>query len=135
MKNSRILLLLFSIVMVTTLHSCVDDDNAEPDLPGADRDKFVGSWLCRETITGATPTTFTITIQKYGAFDSLKVFNFNNLGSPYSVYWIVSGNSVTIPAQTVTQVDISGTGIFSNSKINLSYTSDTESVSAECTKQ
>ncbi|MBK8413208.1 MAG: hypothetical protein IPL22_01055 [Bacteroidetes bacterium] len=73
MRNSRILMMLLSIVMVTTLHSCVDDDNAEPDIPGADRDKFVGSWLCRETVSGATPTTFTITIQKYGSFDSLKV--------------------------------------------------------------
>lgn len=26
-------MMLLSIVMVTTLHSCVDDDNAEPDIP------------------------------------------------------------------------------------------------------
>jgi hypothetical protein len=131
-RFSQFILVAFASVV---FHACVDDNNAEPDLPGADRDKFVGNWLCKETITGTTPTTFTINIQKYGSNDSLVVYNFNNLGSPYYAYWIVSGNSVTIPAQTITQVDISGTGIFNNSKINLSYNSDGESVSAECTKQ
>ena len=134
MRNSRILMMLLSIVMVTTLHSCVDDDNAEPDIPGADRDKFVGSWLCRETVSGATPTTFTITIQKYGDDDTLRVYNFNNLGAQEYVIWLISGNSVTIPAQTITQIDLGGSGFYSNDKINLNYSSDGEQVSAVCSQ-
>jgi len=115
-------------------NACSDDNAADPNIPGSDRDKFVGDWLCKETVTGSTPTTFTITIQKHGTDDTLYVYNFNNIGAPFYAVWLVSTNSVTIPNQTISQVDLFGTGLFDNNKINLTYTSDTESVSALCTQ-
>ena len=118
-----------------SMSSCVDDSAAEPDIPGADRDKYVGTWLCKETYTGSAPTTFTISIQKHGSDDTLYVYNFNNLGMPFKTIWLVSGNSVTIPAQSVTQVSLSGSGFYSNDKINLNYTSDGDAVTAVCSKQ
>lgn len=112
--------------------ACTDDNGADPNIPGSDRDKFVGDWLCKETVAGNAPTTFTITIQKHGADDTLFVYNFNNIGAPFYAVWLVSENSVTIPAQTISQVDLSGSGIYGNNKINLTYTSDSDNVTALC---
>jgi hypothetical protein len=52
--------------------SCADE-SAEPELPGADRDKYVGSWLCKESVNGSQVAAFTINIQKVGQNDSVKV--------------------------------------------------------------
>ena len=122
------------LALISFLASCVDDDGADPNVPGSDRDKFVGSWLCKETVAGSTPNTFTITIQKFGDDDTLRVYNFNNLGAQEYVVWLVAGNSVTIPAQTITQIDIGGSGFYSNDKINLNYSSDGEQITAVCSQ-
>lgn len=104
------------------------------------RDKFTGSWLCKETITGSAPTTFTITISKVGSGDSLKISNFSNYGtSSPQTYAEVSGNSIVIPQQyiTTTAISVQGSGIYSNSggeKISLNYSTDGQSASAVCTK-
>jgi hypothetical protein len=132
MKNLKyFLLVLFG---ASVLSSCTDDDPADPNIPGSDRDKFTGSWLCRETLTGSAPVTFTINIQKHGTDDTLYVYNFNNLGSQNFAIWLISSNSVTIPSQSVTQIALSGSGFYSNNKINLNYISDGDSYTAECTK-
>ncbi|MGR6088404.1 MAG: hypothetical protein ACU4F9_09520 [Arcticibacter sp.] len=120
---------LVSIMMVT---SCAEE-SAEPDLPGADRDKYVGSWLCKESVNGTQVAAFTINIQKVGQNDSVKVFNFSNVGSGDYAIWLISGNSITIPAQTVAGVDFGGTGFYSSGDLDLNYTSDTETLSALCT--
>ncbi len=125
--------LLVIIGMLSFIASCAPDNSGDPNIPGSDRDKFEGNWLCKETISGSAPNTFTITISKHGNGDTLYVYNFNNLGSPSYAIWLVSGNSVTIPAQTITQVDILGSGIYNNDKINLNYSSDTDQISATCT--
>ena len=122
-------LLIVAVVAV----SCSDDNSSDPTVPGSDRDKFTGSWLCKETVSGNSPNTFTINIEKHGSDDTLYVYNFNNLGSANYAIWLVSSNSVTIPSQTVTQTDLLGSGFYSNDKITLNYTSDSESVSATCT--
>ena len=124
-------LLLVSLVL---LNGCTDDDSADPEIPGSDRDKFTGSWLCKETVTGNPPNTFTIDIQKHGADDTLFVYNFNNLGASNYVVWLISGNSVTIPFQNVTQIEITGSGLFNNGKINLNYSSDGDQVAAVCSQ-
>ena len=131
MKKIKNTLLLISLALFFS--ACADDNAGDPNIPGSDRDKFTGDWLCKETVTGSTPTTFTITIQKHGNDDTLYVYNFNNIGAPFYAVWLVSTNSVTIPAQTISQVDISGSGLYDNDKININYTSDGESVSATCT--
>jgi hypothetical protein len=120
---------LISMLMVT---SCAEE-SAEPDLPGADRDKYVGSWLCKESVNGNQVAAFTINIQKVGQNDSVKVFNFSNVGSGDYAIWLISGNSITIPAQTVAGVDFGGTGFYSSGDLDLNYTSDTETISALCT--
>jgi hypothetical protein len=125
---------IFILTMAAFFSACADDDGADPNIPGSDRDKFTGDWLCKETVAGGTPTTFTISIQKHGNDDTLYVYNFNNIGSPFYAVWLVSGNSVTIPNQTISQVVVSGSGLFNDNAINLTYNSDGESVSAKCTQ-
>ncbi len=124
----------FSIFVASMMmiSSCAEE-GAEPDLPGADRDKYVGSWLCKESVNGNQVAAFTINIQKVGQNDSVKVFNFSNVGSGDYATWLISGNSITIPAQTVAGVDFGGTGFYSSGDLDLNYTSDTETISALCT--
>ncbi|MBL0343606.1 MAG: hypothetical protein IPP71_23775 [Bacteroidetes bacterium] len=126
--------LLIVLGSITFLASCAEDSSFDPNIPGSDRDKFVGSWLCKETISGSAPNTFTITIAKHGEEDTLYVYNFNNLGAPDYAVWLVAGNSVVIPAQTITQVSIQGSGVYSNDKITLNYSSDGDQITASCTQ-
>lgn len=134
MKIRKLHSALILLSLATLLHSCTDEDPAEPNVPGSDRDKFVGTWICKETYSGQAPTTFSINIQKHGSDDTLYVYNFNNLGSPYFAVWLVSGNSVTIPSQSITSTLISGSGFYNNGKIDLTYSSDGDQVTAECTR-
>ena len=129
--NLKHILFLFSSVLI--LHSCTDDNNPDPNIPGSDRDKFLGNWLCKETVPGTSPVTFTINIQKHGVDDTVYVYNFNNLGSQDYAIWIISGNSITIPQQTIAQVDVGGSGFYTNDEINLTYSSDNDQVTALCT--
>ncbi len=126
---------IYFLAVAAFFSACADDNAADPNVPGSDRDKFVGDWLCKETVTGSpSSTTFTITIQKHGVEDTLYVYNFNNIGAPFYAIWLVSGNSVTIPNQTISQVDLVGSGFYDNDKINLNYSSDSDQVSAVCTQ-
>jgi hypothetical protein len=117
--------------------SCSDetvDPTADP------RDKFTGSWLCQETITGSPAQSFTITISKVGDGDSVKISNFSNYGtSSPQTYAEISGNSIVIPFQniTTTAIPVQGSGIYSTSggeKISMNYSTDGQSATAVCTK-
>jgi len=131
--SKRFSLVVFLFVAVA-FNACTDDNAADPDIPGSDRDKYTGNWLCKETVTGSASNTFTINIQKHGVYDTLYVYNFNNLGASYYAIWLISSNSITIPMQTITQVDLSGTGFYNSGKLNLSYSSDNDQVTALCTQ-
>lgn len=118
--------------IIIFISSCAKDDTSPAD-PGADRDKYVGSWSCKET-QGSTSTSFTVTIEKYGELDTLYVYNFDNLGANEKAMFIVNDNSVVIPTQDITSFTISGSGTFSNNKINLSYSVDSDQYTAVCSK-
>lgn len=133
MISGKIRQTLFLITIAIFFVACAEEDSADPNIPGSDRDKFTGDWLCQETVSGNPSTTFTITVQKHGSDDTLYVYNFNNIGSPFYAIWLVSGNSVTIPSQTVSQIDLSGSGFYNNSEVSLNYNSDGDAVSAVCT--
>ena len=134
MKSINLLPVILFITLAVLFHSCSSDDTAEPNIPGADRDKYVGSWICTETYSGQAPTSFTINVQKHGEDDTLYVYNFNNLGSPFYAIWLVSGNSVTIPSQNVSGFSISGSGFYVNEKINLTYNSGGYQITAVCSQ-
>ena len=112
--------------------SCAKDDQLEPG--GDERSKYTGTWNCKETVQGQASTTFSISVSISGNSDTLLVSNFNQLGNSTQTLWLISGNSITIPSQQVTSVVLSGFGLYSNSKMTLNYSSDAETVTAECTK-
>jgi hypothetical protein len=131
-------LLRYSGILITVsliFTSCAKDEDTTPSGPGSDRDKFLGTWLCSETLQNGPTTVFTIKIESQGSEDTIRISNFNNLGSPYAAIALVSGNSMVIPAQQITQVDIAGSGLFnSQGKILMNYTADTDTLSAVCSQ-
>ena len=131
MFNRRLILIFCS---VTLLFSCAKDDDTQPGGSSDDRQKFLGTWLCEETVTGGPTTTFTLEVESEGANDTIRLYNFNNLGDPFYAIGIVSGSSLVIPNQDITQVTIEGSGIYSSNKIFMNYTADSDSLSAECSR-
>lgn len=119
------------------LSSCTDE-TVDPSVDP--RDKFTGSWLCQETVTGSPAQSFTITISKVGSGDSVKISNFSNYGSTSpQTYAEIAGNSIVIPFQNITStgIPVQGSGLYSNNggeKINMNYSTDGESATAVCTK-
>jgi hypothetical protein len=129
-KHAAYALLLFGLFFMA---SCAEDV-PEPDVPGSDRDKYVGSWLCKEFVNGNQVSAFTIQIQKVGDFDSVRVYNFGNVGSNDYAIWLISGNSIVVPSQSVATINFSnGSGLYDNGDLDLSYISDGEAITALCT--
>ena len=131
-KTNKIL--IAGLLLIGLMTSCAKDDENQPSTPGSDRDKFVGTWLCSESISNGPTTVFTLNITKQGSADTIYIYNFNNLGSPFYAIGLVSGNSLVIPSQDITQVSILGTGIFTQDKIQMNYTADSDTLSATCSK-
>ena len=134
MKNLLRCLLLLPLLYFA---SCSEDNSSTPTIDA--RDKFTGSWSCKETISGTTQI-FSIQISKIGTDDSVNISNFSNYGSTADAIAFISGNSLTIPTQNigVTGIPVGGTGIYSSNgvtqKITMNYSSDGSSASAICTK-
>ena len=131
--------LLFSLSVITlAFFASCSEEGSEPQAPVDDRDKFTGTWLCTETLTGQQPTTFTIEINKAGD-DSIKIKNFSNYGDFTFAFGLVSESSLTIPQQNmgVTSIPVNGTGIYSSSnggKITMNYNVDGSTASANCVR-
>lgn len=130
---------VYITLLVTLLFiSCTKEEEDDPLNPSADsREKFTGSWLCSETINSSL-STFTIEFVNLGDADSVYIYNFANTGTSQKAVGLVSGNSLTIPNQTIgiTPVPVNGTGVLnsSNNKITLNYTYDGDAASATCTR-
>ena len=128
---------LLMILPLFYFSSCTEDNSSTPTID--DRDKFVGKWSCKETISGAFQI-FEIKISKIGAEDSINIENFSNYGTTADAIGLISGNSLTIPSQNigVSSVPVGGTGIYSGNgtseKITMNYSSDGSSATAICTK-
>jgi hypothetical protein len=134
MKKIPVTLCLLGVLLFS---SCAEEDTADPLTD--DREKFLGSWTCKETISGSV-MTFSVFITSFGESDSVRISNFSNYGNTAVALGLVSGNSLTIPAQEIgiTNIPVQGTGTYTNQggneKINLIYTSDGQSATAICTR-
>ncbi|MBS4014291.1 MAG: hypothetical protein KGZ97_11125 [Bacteroidetes bacterium] len=121
MKN---ILLIFGISLLFSLSSCeIEDVNA--------RNKFLGTWKVSELSSyyGPPPMTYNVNISASNDdVDEIIISNFFNMGSSEKVYAYVSGNSVTIPSQTICDdsITVSGSGSFrsSSNDISLSYSTN-----------
>lgn len=110
--------ILIALTAVVVLGACAPTDDPNYDK----RDDYTGNWLCQEN-SQLGPSSYTVSISKSGS-DSSAIFisNFYNLGSGKKAIAIVNGNSLTINAQLVDNLNVAGSGTLSGSQINLSYT-------------
>jgi hypothetical protein len=119
MKRNIYLFLLSSLFLV----GCADEGVIEPDVDP--KDKFLGTWAVKEEIVGQAEQNYTSTITEDAANTSrIKIGNIYNLGVATSINALVAGNSLDISAQTVTGINITGTGSYVGTSIILNYTAD-----------
>lgn len=120
MKKIVKLITLISSIAILMFSSCTPDDNSTGD----DRDRLTGSWTCKDSSksTGNVEPLYSVNITKAGDPDSIRIYNFYNLGGNTSIVALVSGTSIVIPTQTDDSYVMSGSGIYSNSSFNLNYT-------------
>ncbi len=125
-----------ALIAVTMLFiaSCSEDGTPTPDTDP--REKFLGTWNCKETI-GASNTTFQIDISKDASdADYIFIENFSGYGDSAIAHVEVLDNSIVIPAQNIgvgSTIPVQGTGVYNNDKINMTYTTDGNSATAVCT--
>ncbi len=123
MMNYRYLLVFTFIIL---LAGCAKDEDIAEDA----RDKFIGSWTCKETDQTGASSTFTVTFSKVGVADSMRIANFADLGNALV---IVNENTLVFPAQTIEGFNLTnGTGNYANQKITMTYKLDNETYTAEC---
>lgn len=123
--------LLKVLALSVFLFSACAKEN-DDDLTDA-RDKFTGSWNCKETDNTGASTSFTITFEKTGVADSMRITNFAQLGNNVKALVLVNDNALSFPNQTLDNFSLTnGTGNYSNQKITLTYKLDNESYTAEC---
>ncbi len=129
--------ILFSLLLVS---SCKKEEPT-PSTPADPRDQYVGSWTCNETSQLNGSTSFTIHINKSGSNSAqVLIENFYNLGFSNTAAVTVNSTSLTIPQQTYSGNQISGSGtLTSSTTISLTYTvfdgSNTDHCTASCVKQ
>ena len=131
-SNSKFAAVVFGIAIALT--SCKPENTGNIDV----RDDFTGNWLCNETSALHSTSNYTVTISKSTA-DSSKILlaNLYNLGNSFKTTATINGHSLSLPLQTVNNVNISGSGSLSGSTITIHFTandgSDTDDVTASLT--
>lgn len=112
MKLKNILLF---ILITSSLIACQpeDDDIATPATD------ITGIWTCSEASKEFGNTTYKVTVEKVSDSE-MKFINFYNLGTQHSAKVTVSGSSLTIPRQDISDQEISGDGTI-NGKTSLSF--------------
>lgn len=127
-----------AFLALSLLVGCADEDFDDPAVDP--REKFLGAWVCKETIGSSAPTTFTIFVTSFGSSDSIRMSNFSGYGNSAVALGLVSGSSLLIPSQQigVTNIPVQGSGTWSsqggNEKISMTYQTDGQSATAVCTR-
>lgn len=136
---------IYIIVLSAVLFSCAKDDTTNPNSPSNPttdaRDGFVANWNATEnSTTSSTPNGYAVSISKQTSVATgIIINNFYGL-TTYSVNATVSGNSFTIPYQSIKNNTNStigfaaGSGTLSTAtKINLTYTTTISGNRDSCT--
>lgn len=122
-------ILLATVLMGTLfLASCATDETEEPTPATTDaREKFHGNWTVAENSNDFGTSTYNCTITDSSV--SPYIFIAYLYGFNKKIYSSVSGNSITIPVQTIQGQNVSGNGTLVNAdQINLTYYVRTTSV-------
>jgi len=119
MKKHFFLFLLASLFLV----GCADEAIVEPDVDP--KDKFLGTWAVKEEIVGQAAQNYSSTITLDATNTSrIKIGNIYNLGAATNLNALVAGNSLNFTTQSITGINIAGTGSFVGTSIILDYTAD-----------
>lgn len=107
------------IIMVAFVAACNPDDDKDVD----QREKFLGSWTCTETSSqNPNPINFSVSFSKNELTENeMSLNNFYHLGFEEKTTVIVNFSNVSIPEQVVCNLNVSGSGAYNNSKVNLVY--------------
>lgn len=133
MKNLKIYFSITALSLVILSSCTIEDPNFD------ERDDFTGSWICSEQSTIYGNSNYNVNITKHST-DTTKILigNFYQLGSSHQASAIVSGNSFSIPNQTIDGNTVFGSGQLVGGNINLSYSvndgSATDNVTATYTQ-
>jgi hypothetical protein len=118
-KQHRFVLFLVVILLFSFAACEIDEDDPNADL----RDRFVGTWRFDESEVKSNLAFYNVSIA-YDPSNSSQVLltNFANVGNFHSAYGIVTEDRITIPAQTVASLTISGIGNrITNGSISWTY--------------
>lgn len=114
--NARLSLILFLLMIV--INAC---EKTEPEVPTADRDKFIGTYAAESTGPGGQ-RNFTLTISaSASAPDQIKMAEFDG-GINTTVFANVSGNSLSIFNQIVSGETYQGSGNLSGKNLTVNFT-------------
>ncbi len=119
-SKSSILIVLLAFLPVLFVSCELDED----DGPLADpRDKFIGTWRLNESEAKSSMAFYNILISiDPGNTSQVLIRNFANTGNQHAAYGIVTSNRITVPAQTIALLDVSGSGVLaSNNRMNWTY--------------
>ena len=119
MKTLNRILLATLFTALIFLTGC---EKTEPDINSSARDKFIGTWDGQSSGTGG-PRNFSLVITASASDpDQILLDNFD--GGTGIVSAIVSGNSFSIPSQSVSGETIQGSGSYSSATLSFSFTID-----------
>lgn len=123
MKLIRNIIAVMAIGGTIFLASCAKEDDSTGT--GDDRDKFVGSWTCNESIQGGPSSTYTTTISKdVTSSNKIKAEGFYGLGAGVFTFMVIDGNNITIQNQSVSGNTLSGSGSYSNGTFSVHFSAD-----------
>jgi hypothetical protein len=119
----KVIQLSFAAILfgVLFLSSCApeDDPTATPENTNP-RAKFHGNWAVAENSKDYGPSTYNCTITD--SSDASHIFIAYLYGFNKKTYSSVSGNTISIPTQTIQGNNVSGSGTLMNAtQINLTY--------------
>jgi hypothetical protein len=105
------------------LVSCAEEDPIEPETDP--KDKFIGTWNVKEEIAGQVTGNYpSVVTSDTSNTSKIVIGNIYNLGTAVKIKALVVNNSLDISLQTITGVNIVGTGTNSGSGYILNYTAD-----------
>ncbi len=110
---------LFLLIALFAIASCKPDENKDVD----QRDKFIGTWNCTETSSkNHNSITFSVVISKNElTTNEVSLANFYLLGADQKARSTVDYSNISIPQQVVCNLNVHGSGAYTQSKVNLLY--------------
>jgi hypothetical protein len=115
-------LLVFILVILTTLWSCTDENSLD------NRDNYVATYNVTETWTEnsivQSKPVFGMTIEKSSLYaEKILLNNFANYGTGITAEATINGPAITIPQQTLSNLkQINGSGTLNGPVLTFTYT-------------